>query len=318
MKKILRALGKLILFLVFLLISFLIYVSIKGIPSYKAQPISFSLESSPEAIARGGKLVGMLCANCHLNIESGKLTGGRMFDAPAEFGEIYAPNITQDKEFGIGDWSDEDLVILLRTGIKKDGSYSPPYMAKLPGLADSDINAIISFLHSENEMVTPDATPDQPSEPSFLTKLLCTIEWKPLPYPEAPVALPDENDSMALGKYLANNFECFSCHSNNFKTNDFLTPENSVGYFGGGNETLNRDGEVILTQNLTPDKETGIGNWTKEEFTKAVRFGLKEGEPALRYPMSPYSGLTDAEAGAIYDYLQSLDPIHNLTERSGL
>ena len=318
MKKIIKVLGKFLLLLVIVSVGFLVYVSVSGIPSYEANPVSFTLQSTPETIARGGKLVGMLCANCHLNAESGKLIGGRMFDAPAEFGEIYAPNITQDKEYGIGSWSNEDLVRLLRTGIKKDGAYSPPYMAKLPGLADSDLNAIISFLNSENNMVIADPTPDQPSEPSFLTKLLCNVEWKPLPFPENPIALPDENDALALGKYLANNLECFSCHSSDFKTNDFLNPEMSVGYFGGGNKTLNLEGDVILTQNLTPDMETGIGSWSEEEFVRAVRFGLKDGEPALRYPMQPYSRLTDNEVGAIYQYLQSLPAISNDTERSGL
>ena len=318
MKKIIKVVGKLLLILVVLIGSYLVYVSVRGIPSYEAQPVSFTLQSTPEAIARGGKLVGMLCANCHLDVESGKLVGGRMFDAPAEFGEIYAPNITQDNEYGIGEWSDEDLVRLLRTGIKKDGVYSPPYMVKLPGLADSHMNAIVSFLRSDNEMVIASSVADQASRPSFLTKLLCNIEWSPLPFPEDPIAMPDENDTLALGKYLANNLECFSCHSSNFKTNDFMNPEKSVGYFGGGNETLSLDGDVMLTQNLTPDMETGIGSWSEEKFTRAVRFGLKDGEPALRYPMQPYSSLTDDEAGAIYQFLQSIRPISNNTVRSGL
>lgn len=318
MKKAFKVLAKFLLVLVLLIGSYLVYVSVKGIPSYETQPVSFVLQSTPEAVSRGGKLVGMLCANCHLNVESGKLTGGRMFDAPAEFGEVYAPNITQDTEYGIGAWSNEDLVRLLRTGIKKDGIYAPPYMVKLPGLADSDMNAIISFLRSDNEMVIASHTPDQPSKPSLLTKLLCNVEWKPLPFPEDPIAMPDENDRLALGKYLANNLECFSCHSSNFKTNDFMNPEMSVGYFGGGNETLNLEGDVMLTQNLTPDMETGIGSWSEEKFSRAVRFGIKEGEPALRYPMQPYSQLTDDEVGAIYQYLQSIPPISNNTVRSGL
>ena len=79
-----------------------------------------------------------------------------------------------------------------------------------------------------------------------------------------------------------------------------MNPEKSVGYFGGGNETLSLEGDVVLTQNLTPDMETGIGSWTEEKFIRAIRFGLKEGEPALRYPMQPYSRLSDEEVGAIY------------------
>lgn len=68
---------------------------------------------------------------------------------------------------------------------------------------------------------------------------------------------------LVLGEYLAYNLECFSCHSADFKTNDYLNPPNSDGYFSGGSQMLNLEGQVMLTSNLTPDKETGIGSWTK-------------------------------------------------------
>jgi hypothetical protein len=55
---------------------------------------------------------------------------------------------------------------------------------------------------------------------------------------------------------------------------------------------------------------------SKEAFIKAVKYGLKEGEPALTYPMMPYLQLTDKEAGAIYEYLQTIPPIKNKVERS--
>ena len=73
--------------------------------------------------------------------------------------------------------TDSELIYLLRTGIKKDGKYAPPYMAKLPNMADEDIDAIISFLRSDDPMMKADATPDQPCEPSFLTKLLCRVAF---------------------------------------------------------------------------------------------------------------------------------------------
>jgi len=98
--------------------------------------------------------------------------------------------------------------------------------------------------------------------------------------------------------------------------NNFLTPELSKGYFGGGNKPLNRTGEVMFTQNLTPDVETGIGGWSEEKFIKALKFGVKEGEEVLRYPMVPYSLLSDAEARAIYEYLKTIPPISNKVERS--
>jgi hypothetical protein len=73
----------------------------------------------------------------------------------------------------------------------------------------------------------------------------------------------------------------------------------------------NLEGELIHTRNLTPDKATGIGNWTEEQFIKAVKFGQRDGKEPLRYPMVPYTVMTNQEAGAIFAYLQSLDPVYH-------
>lgn len=94
-----------------------------------------------------------------------------------------------------------------------------------------------------------------------------------------------------------------------------MEPEKSVGYFAGGNQPLDLEGRPKPTSNLTPDKETGIGSWTKEKFIQAVRFGKMEGESALSYPMTPYTQLSDYEVGAIYDFLMSIPPIPNKVER---
>lgn len=292
------------------------YVGFSDIPSYEIVKVNHQVISTPKSIERGEKLVSMLCAGCHLDYETRKLIGKKMMDAPTEFGTIYSQNITQDIEYGIGNWSDGELIYLLRTGIKKDGQYSPPYMAKLPNMADEDIDAIISFLRSNHSMVLADGTPDYPSEPSLLTKLLSRVAFKPFPMPTAKIELPDSTNQLELGKYLAVNLECFSCHSADFKTNDFLNPSLSVGYFAGGNKPLNNEGLVMNTPNLTPDEETGIGNWSKSQFVKAVKYGQKEGETALQYPMQPYTQLSDYEAGAIYEYLKTIPAIQNKVERS--
>ncbi len=316
MKKILRILGLVLLFLVSVVIGIAAYIQFSGIPSYEKPTLEYQAVSDSVSLERGHKLASMLCAGCHMNRETGKLTGQVMRDAPPMFGEVYAPNITQDKEHGIGEWTDGELVYLLRTGIKRDGQYAPPYMAKLPLMADSDINALISFLRSDDPMIAADPTPDRPSKPSFMTKMLSRVAFLPYEMPEGPIAMPDTSNSIELGEYLAHNLDCYSCHSADFTTINPLHPTQSPGYFGGGNKPLDLEGRVMLTSNLTPDKETGIGNWTKEKFVQSVKYGLKEGEPALSYPMLPYTQLTDYEAGAIYDYLMTIPVISNKVERS--
>ncbi|SOE23851.1 hypothetical protein SAMN06298216_4229 [Spirosomataceae bacterium TFI 002] len=316
MKKVLKVLGLIVLAIIVIGGGILLYISSQDIPSYEVQKIDYQLDSSPEAIKRGEKLALMLCVNCHLNTDTRQLTGKRMLDAPAEFGEIYSQNITQDKTYGIGDWTDGEILYLLRTGIKRNGQYSPPYMAKLPSMADEDINAIIAFLRSDNPMVASASVPDTAARPAILTKILSRVAFKPFPMPTKEISLPDSNQSLLLGKYLVHNLDCFSCHSADFTTNNFLNPEKSKGYMGGGNKPLDMKGRVKLTSNLTPDKETGIGNWSKDDFIQSVKYGLVKGDQALSYPMIPYTQLTDHEAGAIYDYLMTVPPIKNKIVRS--
>jgi hypothetical protein len=315
MKSILKITGIVLGISVLLVGAAALLISTRGIPTYETKKIDYQLVSTPQSITRGKKLTLILCAYCHLNRENGKLTGSRMREAPLEFGTIFSKNITQDKKYGIGSWTDGELVYLLRTGIGRDGQYIPPYMAKLKHMADDDINAIISFLRSDDPIVAADSTPDRASDVSFLTKALCNTVWKPMEMPDHKIPPPDSTNKVALGKYLAQNLECFSCHSADFKTNDFENPENSKGYFGGGNKTLNAEGDVVMTSNLTPDKETGIGNWNEERFIKAVRFSVMEGEASLRYPMVPYVLLTDYEVSSIFSYLNTLPAIKNKVER---
>ncbi|MFM7176175.1 MAG: c-type cytochrome [Bacteroidota bacterium] len=292
------------------------FIHFKGVPYYDTANVEYVHTSTPATIERGKKLSTMLCANCHLNSNTGKLSGKRMSDAPPEFGIAYSANITSSKEHGIGNYTDGELLYLLRTGIKKNGQYAPPYMAKLPHMSDSDINAIISYLRSDDSMVQADATPTKPCEPSFLTKFLCNTAFKPLPMPAAPIVMPDSSNKVAFGKYLAINLDCWTCHSGDFTKMDIMKPENSFHFFGGGNKPLNLEGQPVLTSNLTPHKETGIGLWSEEKFVKALRFGIVDGQPALRYPMVPYTQLTDYEAEAIYAYLRTLPEIENKINKS--
>lgn len=318
MKKVLQLLLAFIGVIALVIIAGAAYINFSGIPHYETVQLDYHVAVTPEKVERGRKLASMLCVFCHTNHKTGLLTGQRMLDAPVQFGKIYSQNITQDKTYGIGTWTDGELLYLLRTGIKRDGQYAPPYMAKLGHMSDEDVESIIAFLRSDNPMVAPAAVADTPCQPSFLTKFLTRVAFKPLPFPTEKIPMPDTTKAVEWGKYLVFGFECYACHSADFKTMNSLQPELSVGYMGGGNQPLDMDGNVMLTSNLTPDKETGIGNWTEEQFVKALKYGIKEGEPALRYPMMPFNQLTDSEAKAIFAYLKTVPPIKNKVPRSGL
>jgi mono/diheme cytochrome c family protein len=71
---------------------------------------------------------------------------------------------------------------------------------------------------------------------------------------------------------------------------------------------------VSFTANLTPDKETGLGNWTVDTFIAMLKTGRHEGKGRPVLPPMPvlvYSQLTDEDMRALFAYLQSLPPVHN-------
>lgn len=293
---------------------FAAFVAIRGIPNYKAENVDTKVQVTPERIERGRQLSAMLCNDCHMDFNTNKLTGRKM-DEIAQFGAVYSRNITRDPEQGIGKWTDGQLIYLLRTGVKPDGSFLP-VMAKLQKMSDEDLQSIIAFLRSDHSSVQADNTRQPESKYSFFTKFLTTIKAiKPMPYYNK-VAEPDTTNLVKWGEYISlYRVECYTCHSRDFTTDDFINPEKSEGFFGGGNEFKMPDGSVVVSRNLTMDEETGIGKWSEEDFVKAVKTGIVPNGPAVRPPMKPYSYLTDGEVKAIYAYLKTVPKIQNKVER---
>ncbi len=246
--------------------------------------MEIKVEVTPEKVARGRKYAGMLCATCHMDPTTRKLTGKRLADVPPEFGLVFSKNITQDKDKGIGSWTDGELIYFLRTGIDRHGQYVPPYMVKLPHLSDDDLEGIVAFLRSSDPLVaSASALPLGSTQPSFLTKFLSHTVFKPLPYPKKRITAPPVAEQVAYGRYLSSSLGCFSCHSADFKTMNELDPEKSVGYMGGGNELRDQSGAIIRSANITFDEETGIGKWSEAEFAAGSprRRASRQERPAL-------------------------------------
>jgi mono/diheme cytochrome c family protein/cytochrome c553 len=312
MKKLLKWLGLGLAVLVVLMAAMAAYVAATPIPSYSTQKVDFPVEVTPERVARGKLSIEMLCAGCHMDSATGGLTGKRMPDLPTQFGEAWSRNITAHPVKGIGSWTNGEIAFLLRTGITRDGRYTPPWMVKLPNASDEDLRDIIAFLRSDDAMVKAQEVDNHDSRPSFLTKALCRVAFKPFPYPTQEKTAPAPSDAVAYGRYLVNDrLLCFGCHSADFKTNNELNPELSAGYLGGGNAMPDIGGKLVHTSNLTPDAETGIGRWSVEDFRRALKDGIRPDKRPLRYPMVPYRPLADEEADAILAYLRTVPPIRN-------
>lgn len=286
-------------------------VELRGIPHYPARPPQLTVERTPERVARGKKLSALMCAGCHASATTGTLSGKRLSDLPPAFGEVFAANITRHPTRGIGTWTDGELSYLLRTGIRPDGRYLPPWMIKTPHLSDEDMASLIAYLRSDDPAVAATDVATETTRPSLLSKVLTHTLMKPLPYPTAAIATPPRSDRVAFGRYLAYTLDCYGCHSGDFKKLDTLHPEKSAGYMGGGTELIGVEGRPVLSANLTPDEETGIGRWSEADFVRALREGFRPDGRALAYPMLPKTELDPDEAAAIYAYLRTIPKLRN-------
>ncbi len=116
----------------------------------------------------------------------------------------------------------------------------------------------------------------------------------PVGYEAPSEYVPD----LANGEYMTAATGCVSCHANTF---------NKPPVLGGGIEIASPFGPII-TPNISPDPEFGIGAWSDDDFLNAVKRGISpKGEhyyPA--FPYSHYEGLTDADVLDIKAYLMTL------------
>lgn len=108
------------------------------------------------------------------------------------------------------------------------------------------------------------------------------------------------SDLVKRGEYLARVGDCVACH-----TADKARP------FAGG-LPINTPFGTIVTPNITPDPDTGIGQWSDADFLRAMHEGIGKGGERLypAFPYAEYTKVTDQDVLAIRAYLNTLTPIH--------
>jgi mono/diheme cytochrome c family protein len=114
---------------------------------------------------------------------------------------------------------------------------------------------------------------------------------------------------IARGKYLVTIMSCTDCHTPGY----FLGKPDDARYLGGSDVGFKIPPGVFHGPNLTPDKETGLGNWTDAQVIAALKTGKRpdgrELVPVMPWPA--FSHLTDADARAIVAFLRSIPPVKN-------
>jgi mono/diheme cytochrome c family protein len=292
-----------------LVIILLAIISIYGCKTYyHTTTENFTVAKAPADVERGKNLCFNICAQCHYDYKSTmKFVGMPMDDLPKMIGKVYSANITNSRTHGIATYTDAELAYLVKTGITRTGRYIP-YMIR-PTIADKDLDDIIAYLRSDDEPVKAADVTVGTTRLSFIGKIGLALTASPMPYHKS-IQAPPESDAIATGRYLVDIIGCYHCHSKSISGLNYLQPERSKGYMQGGYR-WKINGERIYASNLTMDKETGIGNYTKMDFRNAVREGKAPSGRELRHPMRRFKHMTDRQADDIFAYLQTLPPEHH-------
>jgi cytochrome c1 len=170
-----------------------------------------------------------------------------------------------------------------------------------PNLADDDLNAIIVYLRSDDPAVAAADTTVGLTHYNLIGKMYMNMKAKPLPYIQI-AKRPAEDVPVAVGRYLVDNIGCFHCHSKSLTTLNYLHPQQSKGYLEGGLKLKGENGANVIASNITPDKPTGIGDYSERQFLKAIKDG-EAPDRKLKPPMPKFQKLNDGEVKAIYAYL---------------
>ena len=271
-----------------------------------ASAIGSAVAETP--VERGAYLVTSIgsCGNCHSprdapgHVAAGKeLSGGVEFDE--DIGHVVGPNITPDRETGIGAWSDAEIITALRDGKRPDGTIIGPPMPIIVyrNLSDKDAAAIAAYLRSLPPIHNPVARTQYkiPLPPSYGP-------------PVTQIAEPAHDDTAAYGRYLATFGHCILCHT----APGGGQPLDMTHAFAGGRVLPNGDeppSGVVVSRNITSDPEEGIGKWSDEQIKRALVEGVRPDGTKLSHtmPYTWYANLAPADLDAIVAFLRTLPPI---------
>ena len=268
--------------------------------------VAFATSAAAQTpIERGRYLVETIagCGNCHTPqgpngpLAGKTLAGGNIVHEDERITGI-AANITQDRETGIGAWTDDEIFLAIREGKRPNGSLiGPPMPFRLyRGLADADVRAMVAYLRT----VAPVR--------NVAAKSIYRIKLPPAYGPPVGiVTAPPKSDKLAYGAYLAGPLgHCTECH----------TPmgeggARDVSRVGAGGQPFPGPWGTSVAANITASTTRGLGTWTDAQIERAIRTGVSSDGRKLFPPMgfAYYAAIAPDDMAALIAYLRTLPAI---------
>jgi len=284
--------------------------------------------TQPPTTTTGDKVHGeylvkhvMVCADCHSQrnqfgqgIDSLAFAGGTEFAIPS-LGSVYSRNITPDSTYGIGKWTDAQIIAAIRTGTAPlhpgasagDSVLFPVMPYWLYGsMTDSDAKDVVAYLRSLKAVSLanrPDGIPAQ-----------VRVKWAQ--QTGIPDATPN-NTQTQRGKYLVTMAGCIDCHTVPAATQTNPTAQGvNMSMFLAGGRPFEAPGDPtksVFSKNITPDQNTGIGTWTPTQIDSAIAYGWDDEKKPLCPPMpwQAFNGMAKADRDAIIAYIRGIPAVVN-------
>jgi mono/diheme cytochrome c family protein len=251
-----------------------------------------------ERIERG-RYIAVLgdCAGCHTAPGGQPFAGGLSLETP--FGRLLAPNITPDRDTGIGSWSKQEFIAAVRDGRGHNGTRLYPAMPypTYTRMSDDDVEALRVYFTTidpvRNEVVS-----NQLPFPFNIRLSLAFWNWMNFePGPFRPDA--SKSEQWNRGAYIVQGpGHCGTCH----------TPKNILG---GDKTDRPLSGTVLqgwFAPNITGDDRNGIGRWNKDDLVRYLRSGANNwtlaSGPMAEAVSHSTSQMSDADLAAIATYLK--------------
>ncbi len=257
-------------------------------------------EPSADIIARGKALAEAAdCASCHTADPSKPFAGGKRISTP--FGAIYSPNLTPDRETGLGAWSDEQFYRALRNGVAPDGSrYYPafPYPNFTKMIRD-DLLAIRAYLATLMPVHNSPPPPEMrwPLNYRVVMRLWNFLFFRP------GIFEPDQEKSTEWnrGGYLVTGAaHCGACH----------TPKNLFGADRRGRAFTGGLVQGWFAPRLDGAERSGLKSWSVDDIVEYLQSGRNgkshAGGLMAEVVVNSTSKLNDADVRAIAVYLKDL------------